>query len=285
MNTTNAFTHLQALGWDVNEHARLNGGIWRTDSEPIETAFAEDYQIAVGEIEDRSIWFQWRNEVIENTLARHGHPSCLWDVGSGNGSVAKYLEDRGVEVVAVEPGAAGAEAAAARGVRNVILGTFEELRLPDRCLECVGLFDVIEHLAEPSALLRAIRVALYEQGSLVVSVPALPCLWSPADVIDGHFRRYTRKTLRTQLEDSGFRVDAMNYHFAAVVPHAFLTRVLPWRLGLIHDDGAERYNRQLGSESRALTAVASAARFSEALWARVFPVPFGTSLVAVATPA
>lgn len=282
--TSNEISRLRTLGWEIEDRACLLHDVWELSGEPVESAYEKEYQAALSAIEDRSIWFRWRNKIIAEALRRHGTPQSLWDVGAGNGSVARYLQDEGVDVVAVEPGAAGAEAAAARGVRTVIRGAFEDLHLPEGCLETVGLFDVLEHLAEPISLLRTVCRTLRGGGLLVVSVPALPALWSHADVVDGHYRRYTRRTLRTELGVSGFRVDAMNYHFAAIVPQAFLTRVVPWKLGLIHDEGPDRYFEQLGRESRLLTSVAKVAGVAEAAWARLFPVPVGTSLVAAARP-
>ena len=61
------------------------------------------------EIEENSFWFGHRNnciiEMIKNYPPTRNSP--IFDVGGGNGFVAKGLLDAGLEVVLVEPGPAG----------------------------------------------------------------------------------------------------------------------------------------------------------------------------------
>src|SRR4051794_41779370 len=108
---------------------------------------AEAHELLVG-IEERSVWYAERNRLITAALAAGGLPRTLVEVGAGNGIVAAHLRRHGVDVVAVEPGRAGATASARRGVPTVC-GMLEDLALPDDAIEAVGLFDVIEHLEDP----------------------------------------------------------------------------------------------------------------------------------------
>src|SRR5206468_1043093 len=62
-------------------------------------------------------------------------------------------------------------------------------------LDLITMCDVLEHLENERAALRGIGDALKPGGRLLVTVPALPRLWSGHDVVNHHYRRYTRKTL------------------------------------------------------------------------------------------
>jgi len=69
--------------------------------------------------------------------------------------------------------------------------------------DVVLLLDVIEHLDDDVAGLRAARRCLRDEGLLVVAVPAYPSLWSAHDVALGHRRRYTAIELRRVVELAG----------------------------------------------------------------------------------
>ena len=95
-------------------------------------------------IEEDSFWFRHRNAVITD-LARHFPPDgYFFDVGGGNGYVARGLESAGFPCVLLEPGGQGAANAVARGVKNVVRSTLEDAHFEPASLGAVGLFDVID---------------------------------------------------------------------------------------------------------------------------------------------
>jgi SAM-dependent methyltransferase len=155
--------------------------------------------------------------------------STLWDVGAGTGSMAVRLRERGFEVVAVEPLAAGAEAIGARGIPS-FCSTLERLGLPGGSLESIGIFDVLEHLPDPLPLLEESRRVLRHDGLLTVTVPAHQWLWSEADEVSGHQRRYSGAQLRAIAEEAGFSCVESRHIFASFVPMAAVLRALPYRL-------------------------------------------------------
>jgi hypothetical protein len=120
-------------------------------------------------------WFYHRFEAVLDLLKREG-VACLWDIGAGTGSMATRLSQAGIDVVAVEPFKAGAEASARPGVTS-FCGTLQDVRLPDACLPAIGLFDVLEHLEHPEELLKEAHRVLQPDGILLVTVPALRWLW------------------------------------------------------------------------------------------------------------
>lgn len=66
--------------------------------------------------------------------------------------------------------------------------------------------DVIEHLDDDRAALRHLSQLVRLGGLAVVSVPALPELFSDFDIVQGHRRRYVPETLRAAFEGSGFGI-------------------------------------------------------------------------------
>lgn len=273
---------LDARGWRIEQVATANGPIWATGTEG-----GVDYPDAglslMAKIENVSPWYRERSTAVASTLKRAGLPEELVEVGAGNGGVASHLRDLGVNAVAVEPMPGGARVAAGRGVPTVC-GKLEELQLPDGSLQSAAVLDVIEHLADPGPLLEEIARVLSPGGLLVVTVPAMPVLWSSADELAGHFRRYSRPRLIAELEARGFSVGSCRYLFASLIPAVGIVRALPYRLGRRRSNEAESDvgTRQVAGYGSLARRAAELTFALERKVRGIVELPFGTSLVAIA---
>ena len=69
------------------------------------------------------------------------------------------------------------------------------------------LLDVIEHLDDDQGALRRLSPLVCPGGTVVVSVPALPELFSEFDSVQGHRRRYVPETVGRAFQDTGFALD------------------------------------------------------------------------------
>ena len=179
------FDRLNSLfGWLIKDRADLDDGVWvgRKGMRPA-TVFSDEQQVGINDLVDSSWWYQVRNYLLIRYLRRNGLSGTIWDVGSGTGIVSQALRDAGFQAVAIEPASGGAVSAAARGLPT-IASTLEDLRLPARSIRAIGLFDVVEHLAEPEALLAECRRVLTPSSQLYVTVPAHPWLWSQREGFD-----------------------------------------------------------------------------------------------------
>jgi SAM-dependent methyltransferase len=100
----------------------------------------------------------------------------------------------------------GVAAARRRGHRDVREGPLEAIPFADSSFDLVTCLDVIEHTDDDVVSLRELRRVTRPGGWLVVTVPAHPALWSRHDEVNGHRRRYTRRTLRRAAEAAGWSV-------------------------------------------------------------------------------
>ena len=71
--------------------------------------------------------------------------------------------------------------------------------------------DCLEHLENDEKALKNWYELLNPGGLLLVFVPAFMTLWNEHDVANMHFRRYTRKSLKKKLNESGFVVNKSSY--------------------------------------------------------------------------
>jgi SAM-dependent methyltransferase len=72
--------------------------------------------------------------------------------------------------------------------------------------DCVLALDVIEHIDDDRQAMRELSRLSAPGGRLIVSVPALPELYSEFDEVQGHRRRYTAEALRSCLEEAKLEV-------------------------------------------------------------------------------
>jgi trans-aconitate methyltransferase len=169
-------------------------------------------------------WWRARERMVvallRSYLAERAHR--ILDIGCGAGLFFEELEQFG-EVEGVE-----ADVTMKTGSQSVDgrihWGPLESFR-PAHQFSAVLMLDVLEHLPNPAEGLRhAVRV-LQPGGVLVVTVPALPMLWTSHDVINQHLVRYTRRTLGSLAAQTGLIPERLQYFFHWLVPAKLVVRL------------------------------------------------------------
>lgn len=179
-----------------------------------------------------------KNGIVAN-LVRAG--SRVLDVGCGTGGTLKSLRDsRQCEVVGLEPNHSRAAAVAETGVtiHQMTLDQADPARLGT--FDYVMFLDVLEHMANPHAVLvDAVRL-LKPGGVVIVSVPnvahwsvRLDLLfgnfdYSTAEIMDAtHLRWFTRRTVTNMMQSAGYRVGS--YSVSAGTWLTVYGRIWPWK--------------------------------------------------------
>lgn len=89
------------------------------------------------------------------------------------------------------------------------------------------LVNVLEHIKDDHTAADGFHRALKPGGHLMIFVPAMPFLYSKLDYAYGHYRRYTRKTLRDCIASAGFEIEKLHFvDIAGVFPWWLLNTVL-----------------------------------------------------------
>ena len=89
------------------------------------------------------------------------------------------------------------------------IGTLANLQ-DDECFDAILYVDVLEHIRDDAGEVRAAATHLRPGGHLIVLCPAHQWLYSPFDAKIGHFRRYTRRSLRS-LGTTGLELCRLRY--------------------------------------------------------------------------
>jgi hypothetical protein len=218
-------------------------GVWRNkDIEAL--SYPADGNDRCFRIEDDSFWFQHRNRIIQSLVSSFRPAGAFFDVGGGNGFVAKGLQDAGITSVLVEPGEQGALNARQRGVNHVVQSMWSPEIVRPECAAAVGLFDVVEHIQDDCSFLKGVYQTIAPDGLVFITVPALHSLWSYEDVYAGHFRRYRLRELQRLLVRSGFRVEYSSYFFSMLPLPIFALRSVPSFLGWRKSPNAESIKKE-----------------------------------------
>jgi SAM-dependent methyltransferase len=277
---------LAALGWSAADLPATPDGV-RVVDEAVAINYPDEGLAHLGLDGGRGYWFDHRARSVVEVLEAATPARTIWDVGAGAGSMSVRLAQAGYEVVSVEPQRVGAAAIAELQCSAVFCGSLESLGLPAHSVGIIGLFDVIEHLDDPRALITEATRVLEPGGIVVVTVPAFTLLWSNADDVAGHQRRYTRRSLDDFMQSCGLTRASSAYLFASLVPPAIALRTIPYRLGRRRTPAEvmAATQRRLAPKPR-VDAAARRVFETERRVARHVPLPAGLSVLgAYRTPA
>jgi SAM-dependent methyltransferase len=168
----------------------------------------------------RHPWWRARARLVRSVLRASGvqPPASVLEVGCGWGVNVQALERAGYAIAGLDASRHILEPLDRPG-RTLIEADLTQ-PVPERAptYDALLALDVIEHLDDDRAAMAWSAARVKPGGVAVVSVPALPRLFSHFDTIQGHRRRYEPATLRRAFEGSGLDVETVIWWGAWMVP-------------------------------------------------------------------
>jgi SAM-dependent methyltransferase len=176
--------------------------------------------------EDRHWWHTGRRRIVADVLEQLEIPSGsrLLDAGCGAGGTLSVLSRYG-EVSGLDMSPELVALARRRGYEDIHQGVVEKLPWADETFTAATLLDVLEHTADDRVTLEELRRVTRPGGHLLVTVPAHQMLWSSHDVINDHYRRYSRRTLRAAAIGAGWSIERMTPFNSLLLPPAAAVRL------------------------------------------------------------
>ncbi len=170
-------------------------------------------QMVVGE--ENHWWHRAKRAVVVDALNRSDASGPCLDIGCGGGATLEEVSmtpsfglDLSLDALAY---------ANQKGIDGVVHAEAGGLPFASSSLGSALALDVVEHHPRPEEMLREVHRALRPGGVVVITVPAYQWMWSYADHVLGHYRRYTRERLKKDLENSGFTVERITYFHSWLV--------------------------------------------------------------------
>ena len=182
-----------------------------TTADPSDAAGAETLEIMAA----APRYNAWQYERIAPYLGRR-----VLEVGSGIGNMSAHIVDGGRDLTVLtdtDEWYRGQLRERFAGRDDVVV---DQLTLPDPgaaerlahyALDTVVALNVVEHIGDDVGALRTMASLVGRRGRVVVLVPALQALYGTLDHELGHFRRYSRRTLRQAFAAAGMRVERLEW--------------------------------------------------------------------------
>lgn len=157
----------------------------------------------------------------------------ILDLGCGTGDILYLLKNIGWDVYGIEIYKNAVDVAHERGLKNVILGTYEALnRFPDNFFDAIRLYHVIEHLNNPPNCLELIYKKLKSEGQLILATPNIdsPLIklfknkWSGIDA-PRHLFLFNPKLLSELGKRKKFKIERVEYSSAMGISGSILYTV------------------------------------------------------------
>ena len=230
------------------------------------------------QLEGQHWWFTARRKILKNVISQFAPKKAqlrLMEAGCGTGGNLKMLSSFG-NLDAFELDDEARVIAKGKLPMDIKSGM-----LPDHVpyqpgsFDVVVAFDVIEHVEHDVESLASLGKQLAPGGRLVMTVPAMPWLWSKHDETHHHYRRYTKASLNEALVQAGLKPVRISYFNTLLFPMIAGIRLLRQALNI-----KETADDKMPSP--AVNSVLKSIFSFESNWVGRVSIPVGVSLLAVA---
>lgn len=157
-------------------------------------------------------YFQWQARLVCPQLGRR-----VLEIGCGVGNFTRHLLDRECVVgVDVEAECIAQLEQNLHHPGNIMALRMDVLdpafaTLHEHNIDSIVCLNTLEHIGDDHRALGQMASLLPPGGRLVLIVPAFAALYGPIDRKLGHYRRYSKTTLRALARATGFRVAQLRY--------------------------------------------------------------------------
>lgn len=172
-------------------------------------------------------WYRARRDILADYVTRYaGLPegARILEIGCGTGHNLPMLGSFGeIDAIEIDPAARDiASERLGRAVGDAPLPTLPGV--PRGHYDMVAVLDVIEHIDDDVAALRAMAEVLKPGGCILIAVPAHGWMWSAHDVVNHHKRRYSKASLDAAIRAAGLRHDGLHWFNSLLFPLAVAAR-------------------------------------------------------------
>lgn len=189
--------------------------------------FHPEYFEQLASLEAGNFWFQSRNTLILSLLKKHVPTlKSFLEIGCGTGFVLSGIASSfpSAALAGAEIYSDGLEYAAQR-VPGAQFMQMDARNIPfESHFDALGAFDVLEHIQEDSIVLAQIFRTLKPGGTLILTVPQHPNLWSRQDEMACHICRYTADKLKQKVSGAGFDIVDAGSFVSLLLPLMWLSR-------------------------------------------------------------
>ncbi|MCL5985047.1 MAG: class I SAM-dependent methyltransferase [Actinobacteria bacterium] len=186
---------------------------------------------------------------IEAIIKLAGSGGKVLDVGCGDGTISRIVQDAGNDVYAIDISETAVQLAKAKGINAIRIDLENEDKLPfeDDFFDVAIMAEIIEHFFDTDYFLAKIKRVLKNGGHIVLTTPNLASLgrrllllWGRDPLTEvriednsaGHVRYFTKETLFQILKANNFKIvnfysDVVNFDNSGRIYSIMLARLIP----------------------------------------------------------
>lgn len=187
----------------------------------------EEYTEKYLNYENNHWWFQGRRDIITKILNGYSKNSAILDIGCSGGPLLRILKKKGYnDLIGIDISEESIKQCKKKGLKNVHVMNGVKTSFESEQFDIIIASDILEHIKQEEEALKEWKRILKKNGKLIIFVPAFKSLWSSHDNVSGHYRRYTKKSLKNSLIKLSFKLEKISYwNFISFYP-ASLIRLL-----------------------------------------------------------
>lgn len=175
----------------------------------------EDYFILkdLFQMEKAPNYNSWQYSLVEPYIGKR-----VLEIGSGIGNISRHLINHTDILVGIEP-----NPYCVKMLTTLFTNVPQFILINKRIQDCgleelknyhfdtILCMNVLEHIEDDGNLLLFFEDILAPNGKVVLLVPAIPQAYGAIDKAVGHFRRYTKSTMKDILNKTSLRTEKMFY--------------------------------------------------------------------------
>jgi 2-polyprenyl-3-methyl-5-hydroxy-6-metoxy-1,4-benzoquinol methylase len=158
-------------------------------------------------------WFKARLNILKNTLDKKLDKTSglkILNIGAATGATSQMLAAYG-EVTSLEYDKTCCEILLEKTGIDAVCASMTGLPFSDNTFDLVCAFDVIEHIEDDKLAINEMMRVMKINGNYMVTVPAFQMLWSNHDVVNHHFRRYTKTNFNNIITGNKLTISYSTY--------------------------------------------------------------------------
>jgi ubiquinone/menaquinone biosynthesis C-methylase UbiE len=172
------------------------------------------YEAKYHTLEEQHWWFRGRRHMVYSLIEQLSLPAnaAILEVGCSAGPLLLQLQQAGfTNLTGIDVSETAIALGQKRGLQSISVMDGGQLNFPDAAFDLVIASDVLEHIADDGRAMQEWARVLKPGGKLIVFVPAFQHLWSSHDLVNHHFRRYTKTQLKAIVIQTGLQVKRLSY--------------------------------------------------------------------------
>lgn len=174
---------------------------------------------------------------VRRWMRRFSKPGEVLEIGCGSGVMVNEWRKNGWNVLGIERTEEIAAYAQKRYNLDVI-STGIEFLPAEKCFDAIVLFQVLEHLPNPTVVLSACAKRLKPKGAIFLGIPNLDswqarfggALWLHLDP-PRHLFHFTPQSIERLLSDTGFQIEQIQFESLEHDPYGWVQTILNRMLG------------------------------------------------------